>query len=137
MVWNSTQKTKQGYAFTYDGLNRLTLGDHKDYTTAWVDNNNYEEKSLAYDKNGNINRLIRTNSTAGEIANYTYTYNGNKLSSINSGTAYVYDLNGNTTTDGLRGVTVAYNILNLPKTVSKSSDIIFVLIVLFFNGHKD
>ena len=130
MVWNSTQKSKQGYAFTYDGLNRLTSGDHKSYaTTAWVDDNNYEEKSLAYDLNGNINRLIRTNSSGGDMANYTYAYNGNKLASITTngiinGITYDYDKNGNTTTDGLRSVSIAYNILNLPKTVSKNSDII-------------
>jgi len=122
MVWNSTQKSKQGYGFTYDGLNRLTLGDHKDYNSGWVDNNNYEEKSLAYDLNGNINRLVRTNSTGSNMADYTYAYNGNKLANINSGTAYTYDLNGNTTLDGLRGVGISYNILNLPKLVSKGSD---------------
>jgi len=108
-------------------LNRLTLGDHKSYTTTWVDNNNFEEKSLVYDFNGNIKRLIRTNSAASEIANYTYTYSGNKLSNIITngiinGTTYVYDLNGNTTTDGLRNVAIAYNILNLPKLVSKGAD---------------
>jgi len=122
MVWTSTNKTKRGYGFNYDGLNRLTLGDFKGYNTAWVDSSNYEEKSIAYDLNGNINRLIRTNSTGSNMADYTYTYNGNKLSDINGGTAYTYDTNGNTTTDGLRGVTVAYNILNLPKTVSKGND---------------
>lgn len=56
------------------------------------------------------------------MADFTYTYSGNKLSNINGGTTYIYDLNGNTTTDGLRGVSIAYNILNLPKLVSKGTD---------------
>jgi len=122
IAWTSTNKTKRGYGFTYDGINRLLLGDFKGYNTAWVDSSKFEEKSLAYDFNGNIKRLIRTNSAASNIADYTYTYSGNKLTNINSGTAYTYDLNGNTTLDGLRGVSIAYNILNLPKTVSKGSD---------------
>jgi len=37
MVQNSTQKSKQGYSFTNDGLNRLTYRDDKSYSTAWVD----------------------------------------------------------------------------------------------------
>jgi RHS repeat-associated protein len=122
MSWNSTQKSKQGYGFTYDGLNRLKESNHKNFTSSWIDNNNYEEKSLAYDYNGNIKRLIRTNSAAVNVADYTYNYSGNKLSNINGGIAYGYDTNGNTTTDGLRSVTITYNILNLPKTVIKGSE---------------
>jgi len=40
----------------------------------------------------------------------------------NNGTAYSYDLNGNTTTDGLRGMTIGYNVLNLPNSITKNSD---------------
>ena len=132
MVWNTTQKTKQGYGFTYDGLNRLTLGDHKSYTTVWVDNTKFEEKSLVYDRNGNILRLIRTDSIGVNRDDYKYNYKGNQLNQINALTAYTYDLNGNTTLDGLRGVSISYNILNLPKLVSKGTENIFVLVVLFF-----
>jgi hypothetical protein len=63
MVWNSTGKSKQGYGFSYEGLNSLTLGDHKAYSSSWTDNTYYEEKSLAYDPNGDIKRLVRTNSS--------------------------------------------------------------------------
>jgi RHS repeat-associated protein len=41
---------------------------------------------------------------------------------IINGTTYDYDMNGNTTTDGLREVSIAYNILNLPKLVGKGAD---------------
>jgi RHS repeat-associated protein len=123
MVWNTTQKSKQGYGFTYDGLSRITLGDHKSYSSSWTNDNNYEEKSLRYDLNGNIKRLIRTNSSGSNSADYTYSYSyGNRLTNINSGTSYTYDPNGNTTLDGLRGVAITYNILNLPYTISKASD---------------
>jgi len=57
-------------------------------------------------------------------ADYKYNYKGNQLNQINALTAYTYDLNGNTTLDGLRGVSIAYNIINLPKTASQGSDII-------------
>jgi RHS repeat-associated protein len=124
MVWKTTDKAKQGYAFTYDGLNRLTSSDHKSSaTTAWVDDNNYEEKSLTYDNNGNIKHLVRTDGL-GNIAEYKYAIVGNALRNINDGGYYNYDANMNTTFDGLRGVSIAYNILNLPKLVSKETDII-------------
>ena len=47
------------------------------------------------------------------------------LSSIvKGGTTYTYahDSNGNVTTDGIRGMTITYNYLNLPKSVIKGTD---------------
>ena len=55
----------------------------------------------------------------------TYNYSGNRLSSIvKGGTTYTYahDSNGNVTTDGIRGMTITYNYLNLPKSVVKGAD---------------
>jgi hypothetical protein len=129
MVWKTTDKAKQGYAFTYDGLNRLTSSDQKSSTaTAWVDDNNYEEKSLTYDNNGNVRHLVRTDGSGSIIADYHYLIAGNVLVSINGGGYYNYNANMNTTVDGLRGVSISYNILNLPKLVSKGTENIFVLI---------
>jgi RHS repeat-associated protein len=127
MVWNSDGKSKRGYSFTYDGLNRLLAGDHKKYTTSWGDSLNYEEKSIQYDMNGNITKLIRTNNTGSNSANYSYTYKGNQLDKINAGTAYTYDKNGNATKDGLRNFLITYNILNLPNKIKKSSDSILYI----------
>jgi hypothetical protein len=76
--------------------------------------------------------LIKTESIDVNSADYKYTYKGNQLDQINVLTALTYDKNGNTTRDGLRNVSIAYNILNLPKTVSKGTDNIFVLVVLIF-----
>ena len=127
MVWTSKNKTKRGYAFTYDGINRLTLGDFKGYNTAWVDSTAFEENPQLYDYNGNIRHLTRTNSTGGSMADYTYTYKGNQLYSIktlpsNTIYTYAYDKNGNATLDGLRNFTIAYNILNLPKSITSGTD---------------
>ena len=121
MAWNTTQKTRQGYAFAYDGLNRFKMGDHKYFTSAWTDNTNYDEGGVVYDKNGNIQRLIRTDNTGINLFIY-YFYSGNQLATINGGAAYAYDKNGNSTFDGRRGVSVDYNMLNLPKTISKGSE---------------
>jgi hypothetical protein len=77
---------------------------------SWVDSINYEEKSLTYDKNGNIRTLIRTDLNGNNSANYTYNYsssqNSNQLLNINGGTSYAYDQNGNTTFGGLRGMNI-------------------------------
>ena len=48
----------------------------------------------------------------------SYTYDGNQVSKINNGSSYAYDAGGNMTVDGLRGISISYNILNLPETVS-------------------
>jgi len=123
MVLRSNFKDfKRGYEFTYDGLNRLTQGDFKSNNGAWVDSTSYEERSLAYDLNGNITRLQRTDGSGGYSADFTYAYSGNQLANINSGTSYTYDQNGNTTLDGLRGMSIGYNVLNLPNSITKSSD---------------
>ena len=122
MVWNSTQKTKQGYAFAYDGLNRLNNSDYKtNGGSAWNESAAYEEKSIQYDFNGNINKLLRTNSAQAPLNDFTYFYNGNQLQSINSGSLYTYDANGNTKKDGLREFEIDYNLLNLPQRISKTT----------------
>jgi RHS repeat-associated protein len=59
----------------------------------------------------------------------TYTYVGNRLSAVNDASgnakgmkagssAYTYDANGNIITDGNNGAVLAYNYLNLPKTIT-------------------
>jgi len=62
--------------------------------------------------------LTRAGTGNGTL-NYTYA-NGNQLSSISGFKAgsYVYDNNGNMTTDGVRAATIGYNMLNLPQAVT-------------------
>ncbi|MDP4210493.1 MAG: RHS repeat-associated core domain-containing protein, partial [Bacteroidota bacterium] len=124
MIWNSTQKSKQGYAFTYDALNRLNSSDYKTNNgSTWSESTAYEEKGITYDVNGNIGTLQRTDQNGNALANYTYNYNGNQLQSLTGiGSTYTYDGNGNMTFDGLRNFSVSYNPLNLPQTISKGSD---------------
>lgn len=137
MVWNSTQKTKQAYSYSYDEASRLIeSGYYTNNGTSWSRNanNNFEERAITYDRNGNIKNLTRTSATSG--VQYPMNYDGNLLNSVSGiglGT-YTYDKNGNCTFDGLRGITVNYNILNLPSSLSRGSD--NILYIYAANGEK-
>jgi len=122
MMWSGKDKTTftKGLSFIYDGANRLKtstgLGGYAD-----------SESGITYDLNGNIKTLTRAGNAV-DILTYSYAGTGNRLGSITdaspsnkglkSGTSsYVYDANGNMTSDGNRGAILTYNYLNLPKTV--------------------
>ena len=120
----------QTYAFSYDGLDRLT--DTKRYVGASASATYaFTEKGLTYDLNGNIKAVMRygASATAAED-NLGFTLDGNRISSLtNTGTkgsgatytAYAYDANGNTTHDGRTGQDISWNALNLISGVSMTS----------------
>ncbi|WP_345027101.1 RHS repeat-associated core domain-containing protein, partial [Ravibacter arvi] len=110
-----------GYRLKYDGVNRLTEALNTDAA------NGIWEKVTEYDKNGNLKKLQR--GKAGETwDNLEYLLSDNRLTSINDAgnangvkngsSAYAYDDGGNLTSDGNKGATIAYNRLNLPRSVS-------------------
>jgi hypothetical protein len=117
--------TVNTYSFAYDPLSRLT--DTRRFVgTSTTPTNSFTERSLTYDKNGNILTLERYGATATTAVDdlADATYNGNQLASIeNNGTeyAYGYDFNGNMTLDGLNSLQLEYNFLNLTGAVSDSS----------------
>jgi RHS repeat-associated protein len=96
------------YNYSYDKLNRLLTG---------TSDEGFNE-SLSYDVMGNISSLARN-----PMGTNTYTYSGNQLSSISGfvNGSFGYDVNGNQISDGAKGVTLAYNYLNLPQTITKAS----------------
>jgi RHS repeat-associated protein len=107
--WGFSRATPNVFSYTYDGLNRLTKA-----TTNTTPNLN---ETILYDSMGNIDSLNRS-GVGGRYIN-----SGNQLSQITGGlgtSAYVYDANGSMTTDGRNNVTVGYNMLSLPLTVSKT-----------------
>ncbi len=107
--WGIAEPYPNVYTYNYDKLNRLESG-----VSTGVNMSEY----LTYDVMGNIASMNRDGAGVS-----TYSYTGNRLNQIVSGplatAGYVYDLNGNATTDGRNGVTIDYNMLNLPSTVSK------------------
>ncbi|WP_299556790.1 DUF6443 domain-containing protein [Seonamhaeicola sp.] len=138
MIWNekefSGSYVKKGYGFTYDKLNRLTGSDYGEGSSFSSNENHYNEYDITYDKNGNIEALKRRNAS-GLIDNLTYNYlnGGNKLNYVSdatanaagfadvAGTDYAYDDNGNLKQDNNKGISnIAYNLLNLPQTITKS-----------------
>ncbi|TKG91607.1 hypothetical protein EYV94_21520 [Puteibacter caeruleilacunae] len=134
VVWKAHDEDKKAYGYAYDGLNRLKKADFEVYSSAWSDVSNFDvtggaPKGIDYDIRGNIKSLKRYGNSSSYENDLVYTYSGNQLVSIKDNAkgingSYSYDANGNMTKDGYRGFDVAYNRLNLPKKVSKGTDVI-------------
>lgn len=126
------------YGYVYDPLNRLTAGFYqKDSNPSGKEYN----ELLAYDVNGNILNLVRTqealsgSATAVVIDNLVYTYTGNKLNKVSDaylnntgypigGNEISYDDNGNMTVHPDKGISsIQYNYLNLPEKVTQNSKV--------------
>jgi RHS repeat-associated protein len=135
MAWsNASYTAKKAYNFAYDKLNRLTDANYKEKTTgSWnVNTGHFSVTGIDYDQNGNIEKLNRkeTNTLIDELE---YKYDGNRLLSVNdkqnhaggfgdgeeSSTEYLYDANGNMTSDLNKQISdIDYNLLNLPEKVT-------------------
>jgi RHS repeat-associated protein len=149
MVWNTPLNTeakspadKQGYGFTYDGLNRLTFSIYGEGST-FTNEANANNESCTYDLNGNIRSLKRNLKGIGTIDDLTYTYKNGNVSNLldrvddlslqtkgfsdgaSQANEYLYDGNGNMTSDSNKGYTsIIYNYLNLPRQVGTGSQYI-------------
>ncbi|AXT53703.1 hypothetical protein D1818_23810 [Aquimarina sp. BL5] len=133
-IWKTANDNiKRAYGYQYDALNRITAG--LDDTT----DKRYSLSSIEYDKNGNIETLLRnghTNINAnsfGVMDNLTYVYDdGNKLNKVtdsgnknegfidgnNTDNDYLYDDNGNMIADKNKDISsITYNHLNLPERI--------------------
>ena len=112
----------QTYAFSYDGLDRLT-GSKRYIGSSTAATDAFTEQGLEYDRNGNIKALVRYGQGAADPEDdLLFTLSGNRIWSIsNSGSngsgktysAFAYDANGNTTHDGRTGQDLVWNALNL------------------------
>jgi RHS repeat-associated protein len=110
---NYTNGAANTFNYTYDKLNRLT--------NAAAGNNLGE--TISYDVMGNISSLTRDNFGTN---NYN-GYNGSRLTGISGFTNsnYGYDANGNLTSDSQKNISLGYNYLNLPQTVSGSQNLTY------------
>ena len=133
--WKTPRQSDfQSYAFSYDGVDRLTSSEFYDGNDWGAD---YTEH-LTYDKNGNITRHTRLGYVVVDLY-VSHSYNGNQLSHTgtvglptvieNPGKAggvpiplnmYDYDANGNLVEDPK--TYIAYNLLNLPQQITLSGD---------------
>ncbi len=129
--WAHKGEEIRSYAFTYDNLNRMLTADYGDETGGWS-NSEFDvmgrnsKGDIIYDKHGNILSLGRKSETGSWRSNLQYRYNGNRLMALGLDGAdvdpavddYTYNKNGNMVQDNIKGLTVLYNVLNLPKRVS-------------------
>ena len=137
--WEWVQKTGQAdrantYTFSYDSLYRLN--ETRQYI-AGILNDQYVEKGIQYDENGNILTMQRT-ANGNLVDNLSYVYSGNQLASLKESSrtspvgdiylpgstlngTYTYDENGNMVSDSRRALKLEYNCLNLLKDVKTSS----------------
>ena len=149
VAWNTPLQTgalspadKQGYGFTYDGLNRMLTSTYGEGTT-FATNAGVNNENVTYDLNGNIKTLTRYLKGTGLIDNLTYTYKDGNVSntldrvddavtgsqgfseSVKQANEYGYDVNGNLTSDANKGYTsILYNYLNLPRRIGTASQYI-------------
>ncbi|MGY3214529.1 DUF6443 domain-containing protein [Mucilaginibacter sp. HD30] len=133
---SGAKSVERSNKYTYDQLNRIAASSYQDKVSgSWNSSGAYDEKDILYDVNGNITALKRNaliGSTVTAVDNLTYTYdsaNPNRLKNMADGSGsnytsygfrnltastadYVYDDNGNITTDPYKGLTEEYNVLN-------------------------
>ena len=120
------------FAYTYDGLDRLTAMQYADPTGVQGRYN----ATYGYDRRGNLSSLTREGCVAGNTQTiddmvYSYTSGTNQLARVTDNAGhddgfsakltgdYGYDSRGNTTRDIGNGTTVDYNYLDLPRTFTK------------------
>ncbi len=145
MIWNvkdvDANSQKRVYGFEYDGLNRLKSADYGDYEFGSLTDysNKFNVENLSYDKNGNILSLKRFGNGS-VIDDLAYGYKEGSLSNMldyvndvhgttegfqNGGSGsheYSYDVNGNMIKDDNKGLSsIDYNMLNLPKEITKGT----------------
>lgn len=129
--------SRKAYGYTYDSRYQLQNAQFGTVTsaagnyTAALSASAYNENIPGYDKNGNIQNLVRKGKTGNTLGSYGYTYtpSTNKVATItNSGNAmmsYTYNAIGQMTQQveaGVATLKVAYNAYGLVKEVRDGTD---------------
>ncbi len=126
--WKTGLDNEKAYIYTYDPQNQLLDAQFAEKTgSAWTSSEKLREGEITYDINGNILGITRKSSTGNVLQTVSdMKYNGYKLQKLTfNGTEsadYRYDANGNMIFDARVGNSIEYNLLNLPRKVSKESD---------------
>lgn len=137
--WHSPvdNNKKRSYAFTYDNLyqlNAATFGNNQAGSFNPLASDAYKESIPAYDKNGNIQSLLRKGINGNVMGNYNYIYeaNTNKLDKVNHNSALLVDYSYNTIgqmtqqVEGGNTMNVAYNAYGITKEVRNGSNQLMV-----------
>lgn len=137
--WQHGNEPSNTYAFAYDDLNRLE-NTRRNVADSNTTDNTFTESNLSYDMNGNLTGLSRygTDSNYPDDG-YTMLYEGNHLKTVYGSDVgdYKYNDAGNMNVDGLKGLKIRYNILNLPSSViRKSSSGLLAHYNYLFDGTK-
>lgn len=136
--WHSPtdNHVQRAYAYSYDNVNQLdnskfgnVTGSNGNYAIAFPDLA-YNEDIGSYDKNGNIQSLVRKNKNATNIGNYAYNYqaNTNKLNSVTDNGAsflnYTYNAIGQMVqqVEGDKTMKIAYDPYGFVKEIRDQSD---------------
>lgn len=122
--WTTRQKgagsngstNEETYGFSYDKAGRLTN------SIRYVDNgttgvNTLTERDITYDASGNLLTLNRygPDSSITPIDALSFTYNGPKR------TGWIYDPNGNVTSDATNNVSIAWNVIDQPRMLTSGT----------------
>ena len=122
--WTQQQKgtsadgatTAETYAYSYDKAGRLT-GSLRYIDTSTSSVNTLTEQSITYDRSGNLLTLNRFDASSGTTPSesLSLSYSGPKR------TGWGYDSHGNVTSDPVGGSTMAWNVLDMPRTISSGT----------------
>jgi RHS repeat-associated protein len=124
----------QTYDYKYDKLNRLMEGTYSGTLAEGISTTMFDA-TRGYDKNGNIGYLKRTTGSGVTVMDeLIYSYAANQLTTVADGgdatkgfkdkpnaIDYTYDAAGNMITDANKDLSIAYNHLNLPASITRTN----------------
>ena len=108
--------TSDTYTYSYDKAGRLT-GSLRYIGTSSSSVNTLTERNITYDRSGNLLTLDRYDSSSGTTPSesLSYSYSGPKRST------WTYDAHANVTADPQGGLSIAWNALDLPRTITSGT----------------
>ncbi len=114
------------FLYSYDPLGRLTKAEHRITKINGNSTKGSHTEQAIYDRNSNILSLSAGAGAGLFLKQENYTLNGNRIATvtknfINEYTAE-YDSRGNLTRIPWENLQIAYNLINLPRSISNSND---------------
>ena len=108
--------TADTFAFSYDKAGRLT-GSLRYIDDSSSSVNTLTERNITYDRSGNLLTLDRYGASSGTTPteSLSYTYSGPKRNS------WTYDAHANVTADPDGALSIAWNAIDLPRTLTTGS----------------